>query len=139
MSATPSKSQAFLVEAPLIRQLATVAIAATGGLAFQYMGVPAGAMSGAMSVTAAVSSLLPGSVVPLGAQLRRIAMVVSGISIGASVTPDVLANVIHYPISITAMMLCVIAMTATSAAITVVFAGSDRATGERGARPGGSE
>ena len=136
MTATPSKSQAFLVEAPLIRQLATVAIAATGGLAFQYMGIPAGAMSGAMSVTAAVSSLLPGSVVPLGAQLRRIAMVVSGISIGASVTPDVLANVIHYPISITAMMLCVIAMTATSAAITVVFAGWDRATAVLAAVPG---
>jgi membrane AbrB-like protein len=136
MSTAPSKSQAFLVEASMARQLATVAIAAVGGLTFQWLGVPAGAMSGAMAMTAAASSLVPGSVVPLGAQLRRIAMVVTGISIGASVTKDVLSNVIHYPASITAMMICVVAMTAASAAITVVFAGWDRATAVLAAVPG---
>ena len=48
---TSSKSRAFLVEEPMSRQLQTVAIAIAGGLAFQWLGVPAGAMSGAMAVT----------------------------------------------------------------------------------------
>jgi hypothetical protein len=137
MTATaPSKSQAFLIEASLPRQLGTVAVAAVGGFVFQWLGIPAGAMSGAMVATATASSLLPGSIVPLGGALRRIAMVVSGIGIGASVTRDVLSNVITYPASILTMMLCVIAMTATSAIITVVFARWDRATAVLAAVPG---
>jgi membrane AbrB-like protein len=136
MTTTPSKSQAFFIEAPFHRQLSTLAIAMVGGLLFQWLGIPAGAMSGAMIATAAASSLLPGSVVPLGKQLRLLAMLVSGISIGASVTRDVLSNIITYPASITGMMICVIAMTATSAAITIVFAKWDRATAVLAAVPG---
>lgn len=131
-----SKSQAFLAEQPMYRQLQTVAIAVTGGTLFQWLGIPAGAMSGAMAVTAAASSLIPGSVVPLGRPLRLLAMLVSGISIGASVTPSTLANIITYPASVTGMMICVVAMTGTSAAMTVAFAKWDRTTAILAAMPG---
>ena len=77
MTTTISKSKAFLVEQPMSRQLGTVAIGAMGGLAFWWLGIPAGAMSGALASVATVGSLSPSSIAPLGRKLRLIAMLVS--------------------------------------------------------------
>ena len=136
MTTTISKSKAFLVEQPMSRQLGTVAIGAMGGLAFWWLGIPAGALSGALASVATVGSLSPSSIAPLGRKLRLIAKLVSGVSNGAAVTPETLRNVASYPISVTAMMVCVFVMTAVSTIMCMRFAGWDRATALLASVPG---
>ena len=133
---TVSKSKVFLVEQPLSRQLATVAMGVVGGMIFMWFGIPAGAMSGSMAMIALVGSIAPTRIAPLGKKLRLIAMLVSGVSIGAAVTPETMHNVATYPISVTAMMVCVFVMTATSTMICMRFAGWDRATALLASVPG---
>ena len=133
---TVSKSKVFLVEQPMSRQLATVGVGLVGGLLLMSLGIPAGAMSGSLMAVAAVGSLKPAAIVPLGRSLRLIAMVVSGVSIGAAVTPETLRNVATYPLSVTAMMLCVFAMTAISTFMCEKFAGWNRSTALLASVPG---
>ena len=129
---TISKSKAFLVEQPMSKQLMTVAIGVAGGLILWWMNIPAGAMSGSMAAVATVGSLAPTAIAPLGRKLRLIAMLVSG----AAVTPETLQNVASYPISVTAMMVCVFVMTAISTLMCMRFAGWDRATALLASVPG---
>ena len=133
---TPSKSKVFLVEQPMSRQLVTVAIGSLGGLLLMWLGIPAGAMSGSLIAVATMGSLKPASIVPLGKKLRLIAMLVSGVSIGASVTPETLHNIATYPASVTAMMTCVFVMTALSTIICIKFAGWNRSTALLASVPG---
>jgi membrane AbrB-like protein len=134
---TPSK--AYFQEAPIRQQATTIAIGAIGGLALWWAGVPAGAMSGAMALIAFVGAF-PKYGAPLigqlGSPMRYTAMLVSGVSIGASVTLDTLRNILAYPASVIGMMVCVVAMTATSAAISVRFSKWDRETALLAAVPG---
>lgn len=135
----PSKSKAFIEDASLARQASTIAIGSLGGLAFWQIGIPAGAMSGAMALIALVGAF-PGvatrAIGQLGSPMRYVAMLVSGVSIGASVTLDTLRNILHYPVSIIGMMICVVTMTAGSAAISMRFSRWDRETAFLAAVPG---
>lgn len=131
-----TKSKVFLVEQPMHKQLATIGVGALGGLLFYWLGIPAGAMSGSIAATALVSSLFPLSVAPLGKKLRLVAMLTSGVSIGAAVTPETMQNVATYPASVTAMMICVVIMTALSMFICMRFAKWDRATALLASVPG---
>ncbi len=133
---TPSKSKVFLVEQPMSRQLATVGIGLVGGLLLMSLGIPAGAMSGSLIAVATMGSLKPATIVPLGKTLRIVAMLVSGVSIGASVTPETLHNIATYPASVTAMMTCVFVMTAISTLICMKFAGWNRSTALLASVPG---
>lgn len=133
---TPSKSKVFLVEQPMSRQLVTVAIGSLGGLLLMWLGIPAGAMSGSLIAVATMGSLKPASIAPLGKKLRLIAMLVSGVSIGASVTPETLQNIATYPASVTAMMACVFVMTGLSTIICIKFAGWNRSTALLASVPG---
>ena len=142
MTSAPARStasKAFVAEAPLWRQATTIAIGAVGGLLFLWLGVPAGAMSGAMAAIALVGAF-PSSggrvIGQLGGTLRYTAMMVSGVSIGASVTLDTLRNILAYPVSVLGMMLCVIAMVAASAAVSIRFSRWDRETALLAAVPG---
>ncbi len=136
MSAPISKSKVFLVEQPMSKQFATLGVGAVGGLALWWAGIPAGAMSGSIAAVAFVSSVFPNAVAPLGKKLRLLAMLISGTSIGAAVTPDTLNNVATYPASVTAMMVCVFAMTALSSRMLIRFAKWDRATALLSSVPG---
>jgi membrane AbrB-like protein len=131
-----SKSKAFLVEQPMSRQLLTVAYGVVGGLIFWWLNIPAGAMSGSLVAVAGIGSLFPHAIAPLGRKLRLIAMLVSGVSIGAAVTPETLRNVASYPISVTTMMICVFVMTTISTIMCMRFAGWDRATALLASVPG---
>ena len=118
------------------KQLATLGVGAVGGLALWWLGIPAGAMSGSIAAVAFVSSVFPSAVAPLGKKLRLLAMIVSGTSIGAAVTPETINNVATYPASVSAMMLCVFAMTGLSTLMLMRFAKWDRATALLSSVPG---
>ena len=133
---TVSKSKVFLVEQPMSRQLGTVGVGLIGGLLLASLGIPAGAMSGSLIAVATMSSLKPAAIVPLGKTLRLMAMLVSGVSIGAAVTPETLRNVATYPASVSAMMTCVFVMTAISTLMCMKFAGWNRSTSLLASVPG---
>ncbi len=137
--ATASKSKAFFEEASLARQVGTIAIGAAGGLAFLAVGVPAGAMSGAMAAIALVGAfpaLADKTIGQLNAATRYVAMLVSGVSIGASVTLDTLRNILAYPASVLGMMVCVVTMVFFSSWISMRFSRWDRETAVLSAVPG---
>ena len=96
-------------------------------------------MSGAMALLALVGAC-PGVgsrfIGQLGTPLRYAAMLMAGVSIGASVTLDTLRNILAYPVSVIGMMICVVAMTAASALISMRFSRWDRETAVLAAIPG---
>ena len=137
--ATASKSRAFFEEASIARQAGTIGLGALGGLAFMAIGIPAGAMSGAMAIIALVGAfpaLASKTIGPLNAAMRYVAMLVSGVSIGASVTLDTLRNILAYPASVLGMAACVLTMVALSAWISMRFSKWDRETAVLAAVPG---
>ncbi len=136
---TQPRSKAFYAEAPVSKQAATIAIGAAGGLLFLSIGIPAGAMSGAMAMLALVgaSPVLANRVIgQMSPPTRYAAMLVSGVSIGASVTLDTLRNILAYPASVIGMMFCVITMVALSSFISIRFSRWDRETAVLAAVPG---
>jgi membrane AbrB-like protein len=130
------KSKAFEPEAPLARQLATIAIGLVGGLIFLALGVPAGAMSGAMAACALVGTFAPAWVVAMNGFLRNLAMLASGVSIGAAVTQETLRNIAAYPFSVSGMIVCVFVMTFISVMVSLKISRWDRPTAVLAAVPG---
>ena len=97
----------------------TLAIALAGGLAFTYLALPAGLVSG--SVLAVATAALLGRPVRMPLLLARICYVNVGILLGAVVTPETLRGVTTWPVSIALLMLCtVVMMLATSSYLRVV-------------------
>ncbi len=132
----PARSKAFPPEAPLSRQFSTIGAGLAGGLLFTFLNVPAGAMSGAMAAVAIAGSFAPAWIVGLGTRLRYLAMLTSGVSIGASVTPETVRNIVTYPASVTGMIVCVFCMTAASTLVSIRFSRWDRTTAVLAAVPG---
>jgi membrane AbrB-like protein len=103
----------------VIETAETLFIALAGGLAFTYLQLPAGLVSG--SVLAVAIAALFGRPMRLPLPLARICYVVVGILLGAVVTPETLRGVTTWPISILCLMLCSIAlMLATSSYLRIV-------------------
>ncbi|HSP23532.1 MAG TPA: AbrB family transcriptional regulator [Saliniramus sp.] len=98
---------------PLAAQLLQIAAAACGGLIFHLLGVPAAWLSGAVIGTVVWGAL------GFGARLSRpiveAAMVISGVVMGASITPEAMAAIGTYPLSILLLCIAVPAITAASA------------------------
>ena len=97
-----------------VQQSSLLALAALGGLSLGLLGVPAGFMSGGMILvasTAVFGNVISLKITPMSAILRRLAILLSGISMGSGVTPETLAQLWHYPISILFMMACVVSVT----------------------------
>jgi membrane AbrB-like protein len=86
----------------------TLAIALAGGLAFTYLQLPAGLVSG--SVLAVAVAALMGRPMRLPLPLARICYVTVGILLGAVVTPDTLRGITTWPASIALLMLCSVVM-----------------------------
>ena len=103
----------------LIETAETLAIALGGGLAFVYLGLPAGLVSG--SVLAVATAALSGRPVKIPLGLARICYVVVGTLLGAVVTPETLRGVVHWPVSIALLVLASIGMMlATTAYLRIV-------------------
>ena len=78
-------------------QILQMAVAALGGALFHALGIPAAWLSG--SVVAVVIWGALGQARPLPVPLAEAAMLISGASIGAAVTPEALAAMARYPSS----------------------------------------
>ena len=135
MTSAP-KSKAFEAEPPLTRQFVTIGAGVAGALLFTWMNVPAGGMSGAMAGVALAGSIWPAWIVGIGTGLRYLAMLASGVSIGASVTPETVRNIATYPASVTGMVVCVFCMIAASVFVSMKFSRWDRMTAMLAAIPG---
>ena len=87
----------------------TLAYAAIGSAALGVAGLPAGWLSGAIvGVSAAALSGRPVFVPP---QVGRAVYVILGISLGSSVTPETVATMVTWPLSMLALTIAMIAIT----------------------------
>lgn len=97
----------------LAAHLAQILAAFLGGLAFHLLGVPAAWLSGAMIAVVVWRAFGFGRVLPR--PLADAAMLVSGASMGASVTPEAIAAVARYPVSLALLALAAAVITGASA------------------------
>ena len=87
----------------------TLVYAAVGSAALGLAGLPAGWLSGAIvGVSAAALSGRPMFVPP---QVGRVVYVILGISLGSAVTPETVATMVTWPLSMLALMIAMIAVT----------------------------
>jgi len=119
---------------PLTRQLTTVAVGACGSALFLWLGVPGGGISGAMLAVTLMTVF--GLAARIEGSLRTIAMVASGVTLGAAVTPATLAGIATYPGSLAIMTVGVVVTTIAGTAFLCVFAGWSRATALLATSPG---
>ena len=96
-------------------ELLTIGIGAAGGLLFDLLHIPGGAISG--SVIAVAGTTTFANPTPLGPPLRLLALATMGMAIGSVVWPDTFSNMAAYPATIALMTVCVIAMTLASAVV----------------------
>lgn len=88
---------------PLVIALLTLIAATLGGAVFAFLDLPAGWLAGALvAVSALALSGLPVYVPDL---LRRVVFVVLGISLGAAVTPETVAGIRTWPITLALLAL----------------------------------
>src|SRR5216684_4095433 len=76
----------------------TLLIAAAGGVAFSLIGVPAGLVSGSVLAVASAALARRPTKVPLW--LARMCFVLIGMLLGAVVTPETLAGITTWPLSV---------------------------------------
>jgi uncharacterized protein len=119
----PSSAGIPLTPSSLIRsalaQLGMLAAAFAGGWAFNSLGIPAPWLSGPMIVTAVLASL--NWVPPLVLPLRDLALLIAGVSMGASVTPESLGALGAYPASLLILLVSIAGMMAASMAVLTGF------------------
>ena len=112
----------------------TLAVGATGGLAFVFLHIPGGAMSGSV-VAVAILSIF-GMAHGVSAPLRYLGMGVIGVAIGSVVGPDTFAHIAAYPASMALMATCVVLMTLASTAVWVWLMGWPRSMALLASVPG---
>ncbi len=112
----------------------TLTIALAGGLAFTYLQLPAGLVSG--SVLAVAVAGLMGRPMRLPLPLARICYVIVGILLGAVVTPETLRGVATWPVSIALLMLCSVVMIVATTTYLRVVHRWDSLSALLGASPG---
>lgn len=117
-----------------LRVAETLAIGGAGGTALGLLGVPAGWLSGA--IVAVSAAALAGRPVRIPDPLARITFVLMGISLGAAVTPEALAGMAVWPLSLALLAAGMVALTAAVAAYLSLVHGWDRASALFGSLPG---
>src|SRR3954451_23326193 len=96
----------------LLRFAETLVYGGVGAAALGLAGLPAGYLSGSIvGVSAAALSGRPGFVPP---NVARIVYVILGISLGSSVTPETVATMVTWPLSMVALA---VAMTAVKTSV----------------------
>jgi len=118
----------------LIETAETLAVALAGGLAFVWLGLPAGLVSG--SVVAVATAALLGRPMRVPLTLARICYVVVGTLLGTVVTPETLRGVITWPASIALLMLASLGMIAATMTYLRVVHRWDSLSALMGASPG---
>ncbi len=115
-------------------QVGLVGTAALGGWIFALLGVPGGWLSGGMIAVALQCAA--GWAAPVSVTLRRLAMLTSGVAIGAGLTPSMLKGLSSYPASLALMLVGVACITALSARMLVQVPGFTRLTAFFASVPG---
>ena len=110
-SILPDRSEQPLVPA-VLAHAAQILVAGLGGLAFQWLGVPAAWLSGAVLATVLWGVAGFGRTLPR--PLVDAAMLVSGTTMGAAVTPAAVAAMARYPLSLVTLVAGVVAISAAS-------------------------
>jgi uncharacterized protein len=118
----------------LIETAETLAYALAGGLAFIFLGLPAGLVSG--SVLAVATAALLGRPVRVPLALARVCYVIVGTLLGTVVTPETLRGVATWPASIALLMLASLAMIAATMTYLRVVHRWDPLSALMGASPG---
>lgn len=131
MTSTPS--QAFR-NPSIFRQLLTIAVGCAGAAAFLWIGVPGGAISGAMVAVTLMTVFGAGA--RIEGPVRVVAMIASGVTLGAAVTPETLRGVVTYPGSLAIMAMGVAVTTALGTAFLRLGAGWSRSTALLASSPG---
>jgi membrane AbrB-like protein len=90
---------------PPLALAVTLAVAAAGGALFAFLGLPAAWLSG--SLVAASALALAGFPARVPDGLRRVVFVVLGISMGAAVTPETIAGMRNWPITMIVLALSI--------------------------------
>ena len=93
-------------------QAAQIAAATFGGFVFHLLGIPAAWMSGAMVAVVIWGGF--GLTRPMPRPVADAAMLVSGVTMGAGITPEAVAAVGRYPVSLLVLALGVIAVSGAS-------------------------
>jgi membrane AbrB-like protein len=112
----------------------TLLIAAAGGIAFVYIGMPAGLVSG--SVLAVAIAALAGRPMRVPTWLARGCFVMIGILLGAIVTPETLHGVATWPLSVALLVVATLAMIASTTSYLRFIHGWDWVSAFLGASPG---
>ena len=107
--ATPQRSATRIA----IGQLVPMALCLASGAVAGGLGLPAGWLCGALGMAAFLSST--GRADPMLPDLRDFALLLSGLSIGLSVTPETVARFATIPLSLSIMCVAVISITWGSA------------------------
>ena len=112
----------------------TVLLAAMGGAVFAWAGLPAPWLSGGM--VAVTVFVLAGFRAELPARLRDVLFVVLGISMGAGISPESVARIAEWPLSLAGLALAVAAMIASGVVYLRRVEGWDEATALMASIPG---
>jgi membrane AbrB-like protein len=105
----------------ILAQIGIVAAAALGGWAAAWIGIAAPWLSGALILTVVLGAF--GLSPPLDTRLRDLAMLLAGVSMGAAVTPEAIASIARFPVSLFLLAMAIVAILAASTAVLVRFAG----------------
>ena len=128
MSAAPPQPHLFR------RFAETIAIASVGAAALGLAGLPAGWLSGAIIGVSAAA--LSGRQVFVPPQVGRIVYIILGISLGSSVTPETVATMVTWPLSMLALTIAMVAITTSVMAYLKFVHGWDTLSALFAAAPG---
>jgi membrane AbrB-like protein len=103
------------------QQLSVFALCTASGALAATLNIPAGWLCGSLAMSAWLS--FTGRSALMLPALRDFAMILSGLSIGLSVTPETVARFATIPLSLSIMIVAVIAITSISALILMRFFG----------------
>jgi membrane AbrB-like protein len=122
------------IDAPARRTAVTLALGAAGAAIAAALGLPAAALVGsAVAVGIAAVWGLPAAV---ASPVRDVAFAVIGMSIGASVSSEALALLARWPLSLAALVVCLLTTTAACCAYLTRVRGCDHETALLSSTPG---
>jgi hypothetical protein len=112
----------------------TLLIAAAGGVTFMLLHIPAGLVSG--SVLAVAIAALAGRPMQVPTAVARVCFVLTGILLGAVVTPETLHGIATWPASVAVLMLATVGMIVVTTCYLRFAHGWDWVSAFLGASPG---
>ena len=98
---------------PILIHLVQIAVAVLGGAAFSWLGIPAAWLSGSLVAVVLWRTVGPGR--PIPKPVADLAMLISGATTGAAVTPEALVAVTRYPSSLATLAVGIVAICGASA------------------------